>query len=146
MYCSNCANALNPNLKYCNNCGMRVDNQPVSAKNPSAMLGIGAVFIGMVGLMAFYPILRELLRNPIHPVAVVAIMVVYLVAVISMFSVLLISSRRETGKRNAADTDYASPSALRVADTAQLREPTEMPASVTENTTRTLDQVKLTGR
>lgn len=110
------------------------------------MLGIGSVFIGIVGLMAFYPILRELLRSPIHPVALVAIMVVYVIAVISMFSVLLISSRKEPVKKDGVNADYTVPQALRGANTAQLPEPTEMPASVTENTTRTLDQINLPRR
>lgn len=108
------------------------------------MLSIGSIFIGAIGLMAFYPILRELLRAPIEVPAIIVILVAYLFTVLAMFGILLWHGRRvssdEPRKGNfPTDVVYAPPSFQGI-NTAQLAQP---PASVTDHTTKTLDKLPL---
>ena len=145
-FCSNCGKPLNANLNYCSSCGTRVEaEKPVVVRAGTPMLGIGAVFLGIVGLLGFYPIMRELLHSPIEAPAAFLILVAYLLAVISMFTVLIWQSRKGSteikAKGNGTSEGFGGQQAFRGINTAQLPEPTSQPASVTEHTTRTLDHV-----
>ena len=149
MYCSHCGSSISGDLNYCKNCGARNERMaPVPRGSAAGMMGVGSVFIGIVGLIGFYPILRELLRSPLDPPAIVILMVVYLMAVFGMFLTLVRHSRKYSVEAAAAGrdskNDYQSPQSFRSANTAQLVEPRDQPASVTEHTTRTLDQVHVT--
>ncbi len=133
-------------LNYCKNCGARNERNALIVGNSSARpLAFAAVVIGAVGLGGFFPILRELLRNPLDPALIVVLMVAYLAAVVVMFSVLVghiwknSGDIRIQGAERAGDNQHLP--AFQRLNTAQLAEPREMPASVTEHTTRTLDQV-----
>lgn len=151
MFCSNCGKTLESHLKYCNSCGTRVEaEQPVVVRSGSPMLAIGAVVLGIVGLIGFYPIMRELLHSPIEAPAVFMTLLAYLVAVVAMFTVLIWQSRKGTteitSKRNQTSKGFGGHAAFRGVNTAQLPEPTSRPASVTEHTTRTLDNLPLRER
>jgi hypothetical protein len=150
-YCSNCGKALNSNLNYCSSCGTRVEaEKPVLVRSGTPVLAIAGSFIGMIGLMAFYPIMRELLRSPLDTDARVVIMALYLFTVFAMFSVMIWQSRKGTtevkAKGNRSSEGFGGQHAFRGINTAQLPEPTSQPASVTEHTTRTLDQVPFNER
>jgi hypothetical protein len=145
-FCSNCGKPLNANLNYCSSCGTRVESNPLIVKNSSAgMMGIGSVFVACVGLMAFFPILRELLHSPLETGAVVVILIAYLVTVLLMFAVLVGHVWKNSGdiriKGNRSSEGFGGQHAFRGVNTAQLPEPTSQPASVTEHTTRTLEEV-----
>lgn len=145
-YCSNCGKPLNPNLHYCSSCGTRVEaEKPVTVKTGTPALGIGAVIIALVGLIFFYPIMLELLHSRMDPPGVFLTLVAYLLGVITMFSVLIWQSRKGTTeikhKGNRPSEAFGGQQAFRGVNTAQLPEPTSRPASVTEHTTRTLDEV-----
>lgn len=106
------------------------------------MLGIGSIFIGCIGLMAFYPIMRELLRSPLDTAAVILILVAYLLTVFSMFTVLIWQGRHPGGLRSGANQpseNFGGQEAFRAINTAQLMSPIQPVASVTEHTTRTLE-------
>jgi hypothetical protein len=94
--------------------------------------------------------MRELLHSPIDAAATFLILIAYLVAVFAMFTVLIWQSRKGTtevkAKRNRSSEGFGGHDAFRGINTAQLAEPTQQPASVTEHTTRTLDEVPLRER
>jgi apolipoprotein N-acyltransferase len=145
MYCSSCGKSLNDNLNYCNHCGTRVENKAVKVRNGSPMLGIGAVFVGIVGLICFVPLLRELLFSRLEQWAVIAILVAYLLTVLAMFAVLIGHVWKKSGdiRINGAQgaDEYQTQAAIQGINTAQLQEPREPVMSVTEHTTRTLDKI-----
>lgn len=146
MFCSNCGKTLESHLNYCSSCGTRVESaKPVIMKSGSPALAIAGAFVGMIGLMAFYPIMRELLRSPLDTDARIVIMALYLLTVFGMFSVMIWQSRKGTTevghKRNRPSDGFVGHTAFQRVNTAQLAEPTARPASVTEHTTRTLDKV-----
>ena len=117
----------------------------MTIRTGTPILGVGAIFIGLIGLIGFFPLLNELLHSPLDPGAVVFILVSYLIMVFAMFTVLLWQSRKGTteikSKPNRTSEGFGGHQAFRGVNTAQLAEPTQQPASVTEHTTRTLDQV-----
>ena len=132
-------------LNFCKNCGTRNErNTPLPGGNSARPWAFVAMVVGMFGLFGFYGILRELLRSPIDPMVVVILMLVYTFALLAMFSIPIGVWRRSidghSGNRERTDT-YHPPESIRAANTAQLEEPRERPASVTEHTTRTLDRV-----
>jgi hypothetical protein len=138
-------------LNYCSSCGTRVEaEKPVTIRTGTPILAVGAIFIALVGLIGFYPIMTELLHSPMQPPAVFLILLAYLLGVITMFSVLIWQSRKGTTeikqKGNRSSDGFGGHQAFRGINTAQLPEPTQQPASVTEHTTRTLDQVPLRER
>lgn len=149
MYCSTCRKSLNDNLNYCNSCGARVESKPVIARNPSSMLGIGAVFVGGIGLIVFVPLLRELLRSSLDTSAVIVLLIAYLLTVLAMFAVLILQGRRNSSihvnESRTAD-GFGGPDVFRGINTAQLHEPREPIMSVTDHTTRTLDKVPAADR
>jgi hypothetical protein len=134
-------------LNFCKNCGARNErNAPAGGNNSARPMAFVAMVIGMTGLFGFYGILRELLRSPLDPMVVVILMVVYTVTLLAMFSIPIGIWRRsvDSRTRQPEQTDaYHPPASFRAVNTAQLEEPREMPASVTEHTTRTLDQVPI---
>ena len=150
MYCSNCGITLNANLNYCNSCGTRVENKTLVTKNQSPVLGIGAVFIGLFGLVAFYPLLRELLHSSLDTSAIIVILVAYLLTVFAMFGTLILQGRRNTGevvvKGNRSSEGFGGQEAFRGINTAQLHEHREPVMSVTDHTTKTLDKVPIIER
>jgi hypothetical protein len=133
-------------LNFCKNCGTRNErNAPLTSGNSARPWAFVAMVIGMFGLFGFYAILRELLRNPLDPMVVVIMMLVYTAALLAMFTIPIGVWRKSVdGPAKVGRTDtYHPPELFRAVNTAQLEEPRDRPASVTEHTTRTLDQVPL---
>ena len=96
MYCSHCGSLTADDVSFCKNCGYRTMPEHVvddSGLRKLALISGGA--IGVVGLMAFYPLLRELLRSPVSPDTMVIVLVAYLLTVGLMFTVLV---RHEIGR------------------------------------------------
>lgn len=148
MYCSNCGQTLNGNLNYCNSCGTRVERGALVVNNSSSKpFAIAAMFIGGAGLFGFIPLLRELLHSPLDQAAIILILAGYLLTVFLMFTVLIAHVWKHSGnfrvKGGGNDEDYAPPRSFRAVNTAQLTEPHQPHASVTDHTTRTLDHVPL---
>ncbi len=146
MYCSNCGQTLNGNLNYCNSCGTRVERNALVVSNSSSKpFAFAAIFIGGGGLFAFVPLLRELLRSNLEQPMILVILLAYLVTVLLMFAVLIGHVWKNSGdiriKGGLNFDDYAPPQSFRSVNTAQLNEPQQPPASVTDHTTRTLDSV-----
>ena len=147
MYCSNCGQGLNGNLNYCNSCGTRVERSPAAepAHSSRGAAITAACVLAAVGIGMLIPVLRILLESRLDQAAVLLVIVGYLVALLSMFSVLMAFVWKErSGPRvspGKTSDGYAAPASLRRADTAQLHEPHDHPASVTEHTTRTLEHL-----
>jgi hypothetical protein len=149
MYCSHCGSRTE-DLNFCKNCGARNERNSVSDDGRLKGLAMSAAaFIGVFGLVGFYFVMRELLRSPtMTPAAVFLILMAYLVATIVMFGIFLRMARpdRTSTTMRPTPTHPVEHGYLRPVTTAQLEEPREMPASVTEHTTRTLDEVRLRDR
>ena len=148
MHCSNCGRSISNNLNYCNNCGSRIAANALVVGNAlSRPLSIGAAFVAVVGLICFVPLLRELLRSPLDQGAIIAILFIYLATVFGLFSVMIGHVWKHSGdirikaKGNNVQDEYFPPASTGRVNTAQLDEYREPAMSVTERTTRTLENV-----
>ncbi len=116
------------------------ENESV-AKNLSTSLG----YIGFAGFGALVGLVAILLRREsLDPGAIVAIIVFYLAALSLISFLILRQISNLAGRSKEADKtipDYEQPQAINSANVNQLNEARERPASVVENTTRTLDKV-----
>ena len=148
MYCSVCGHALLPHLNYCNHCGARnVNEQPETSSSASGWVAISSAMLGAFGLFFAYNLLRLLLNSRLETPAIVMIMLSYLFVMLGMFAVFIShmtrGSRESRLRRPELPTQqtYAPPpTSFRPANTAQL-EPAREPGSITEHTTRALDEV-----
>jgi hypothetical protein len=148
MYCSSCGNQIAEHLNYCNSCGARIEKNPLIVGNSSQrLLTAAAGSIGVVGLICFVPLLQTLLQSSLTQGVMITILVLYLATVFLMFSVLIghvwkhSGDIRVKGRKPKEPDEYMGPASLRNVATAQLESPREPAISVTEHTTRTLDEV-----
>jgi len=154
MYCSTCGNRVADHLNYCNTCGSRIESNALTVANASSrVFAASAGAIGVVGLICFVPLLQTLLVRGVDTVAVIVILLAYLLTLLIMFSVLVGHVWKHSGdiriktRDNEPDDRYAPPRSFRRATTNQLEEATSQPVgSVTDQTTRTLDEVPILRR
>jgi hypothetical protein len=149
MYCSGCGTQLQSGLVYCSRCGRRVAEDNASANwaaNPMTMTAI----IAGVGFFAFMLVIRALTRSDLPPNLFVPISFVYFGALFGIcFMVLRYGSnlnKAELPAERPQETGgFESPAYLRPAvNTAQLEEARDLGiGSVTDRTTRTLDEVTI---
>ncbi|NNF00279.1 MAG: zinc ribbon domain-containing protein [Pyrinomonadaceae bacterium] len=146
-FCSNCGNEVKQGLNYCNRCGGKIQGEDESestsvAKSLATSLG----YIGAAGFGVLIGIIAILTKSDIDPPALVAVIAFYLVALFGICFSILQMIPKVSGKRDQSRTtspDHASPAQLDSPTTNQLEEAKVAPASVVENTTRTLDKVPI---
>jgi hypothetical protein len=144
MYCSNCGSQIKPELNYCSRCGTKVAKNDAEnssmAENLSAALG----YIGGFGLIGFIFVALVLVKNGVPANALAAISFFYLATLFGICFLILRQTANFSGKTSAKNKDFHNnfqAEQLGAATTAQLDAPREPVASVTEKTTRTLDEV-----
>lgn len=146
MYCSNCGSKVREGLNYCNQCGGKVQDTGPSkndsvAKNLSTSLG----YIGIAGFGALVGLVAILMRRDSLDPAIIVLVVLFYLSALSLISLMTLhqiskfAGLSKEPRENIPDHEhspqiYSSPA-------NQLNEATERPASVVENTTRTLDKV-----
>lgn len=145
MYCANCGNQIKPELNYCNRCGGKIEKTEAE-NNQTAFQSISTV-IGAVGLGGMIVILIfavKLIDKNVDISAVVAIIGMFLATILAIIymSIRLMPQYLDKSKTNEKSfPDFVPLNQLNSADTARLEEPKQSPASVIENTTRTLEEV-----
>ena len=140
MFCSRCGKQIDDSLKFCNGCGVQIKKEDDSPLNSliTALIIIGTAGLGiLVGLSA---VLLDKIPN-FGPVLIFG--VIYLGA---LFGICFMIMRQITkvidadlGRRRLPESEKR-PVELPAHSTNQLEEFRE-PASVTDQTTRTLDKV-----
>lgn len=153
MYCPNCGNTANQKLKYCNSCGERLSKAAEIDKDgtPGKMLDniLTTLFlVVMFGLGILVGLVAVLLGSNVEPKFVMFIAIAYLGAIFGICYTLLSQVPKLIDaklKASAAPPEPVEPLLLHPVTTAPLGLP-DMPASVTEHTTRTLDKTPLEQR
>jgi uncharacterized membrane protein YvbJ len=145
MYCSACGSQIQNELNYCNRCGAKVSGgDPALQKSVAGLLTSVMGAIGSIGLVAFIFVVYLVVRSGGDVKVLIPISFFYLATIFGICFLLLRQVADLTGRSrpNAINqTDTAAPSYLKPATTAQLEESHQPGISVTENTTRTLDEV-----
>ena len=150
MYCSGCGTQLQSGLVYCSRCGRRVAEDLASAAWFATPISATAV-IAAVGFFMFMLVIRTLTRSDLPPGLFVPISFFYFASLFGIcFMVLRYGSRvhKEPKPKNAFDTgELAAPAYLSPVTTAQLEEARSFGiGSVTDATTRTLDEITIERR
>lgn len=151
MFCPNCGTTVNKKLKYCNSCGERLSKSAEIDKDgmPGKMLDniLTTVFlVVMFGLGILVGLVAVLLGSNIEPRFVVVITVAYLAAVFGICFFLLKQVPKLIDARLRADgfaEESRQAARLTPLTTAQLEEYREPVMSVTDHTTKTLNQVPI---
>lgn len=151
MYCPNCGKTVNKKLKYCNGCGERLSKAAEIDKDgtPGKMLDniLTTLFlVVMFGLGILVGLVAVLLGSNVEPRFVMFIAIAYLAAVFGICYTLLSQVPKLIDARLKSQQELAEPFTrpqLEPVTTAQLEEFREPVMSVTDRTTRTLDQVPL---
>lgn len=150
MYCSTCGNKIAEHLNYCNGCGARIEKNPLIVGNSSSpYLGKALAVTAMMGFVGFIGVLKIVLDNGrLDMAATVIILLAYLATLFLICAMMIGHMWKNSGdiriKRHEPKIpDYTSPASLHPITTAQLEEYRQPAASVTEHTTRTLDEVPL---
>ena len=141
MYCSACGTQLQPGLNFCSRCGKRVEEfGGDSNRHRSSPIAAAGSTAG-VGFVAFIFVVLVLTKNGVVGNDLLPITFFYFAALFGLCYMFLRQGRQ--GARPTQETSLNEPQYLKPVTTAQLPEPAERPASVTEHTTRTLDQVSI---
>ncbi len=139
MYCSGCGSEIQSGLNYCSRCGKRAIEESKWGSHRTNPLTIVGNTVG-VGFVAFIFVLLILVRNGVPGDVLFGITLVYFGAMVAICMMLFWQARLLA--KDKQQIQIGSPTLyVKPATTAQLPEPTQGPASVTENTTRTLDEV-----
>ena len=146
MFCAGCGSQIQSGLNYCSRCGRRVadDSKPVKAARTNALVIAGNT--AGVGFVGFIFILLILTKNAVLPNLFIPITFFYFLALFGIcFMILRMGIAAERGSPATTSGDQAPVEAyLGPVTTSQLEEGREMGiGSVTDATTRTLDEAKV---
>jgi hypothetical protein len=145
MYCESCGKKIDESLNYCNGCGASLRVEVRSVKSLAAFLIAGLTVVTITGLIVLAMMIAFLVER-VAP-RIEALFVFGMVFLLVLFGIDYLIMRqvsrlidhelkvREVPKRSSEPLVHLPPRS-----TNQLDEYRE-PASVTEQTTRTLDQV-----
>lgn len=156
MFCSTCGQKIAEHLNYCNSCGARIEKNPLVVTNAaSPYLAKALAVTVMIGFVGFIAVLKIVLDNGRLDVpGMVFICLGYLTA-LTLISAMIIGHMWKTSgdvrirskKLEAPEDEYHPPRSFRGPNTNQLPEPMSTPVgSVTDSTTRTLDEVYIEAR
>jgi len=140
MFCSGCGSQIQPGLSYCSRCGKRVQENNKPPSSPIARSLTVAGQTAGVGFAGFIFVLLVLVLNGVVNSNVVGVTFFYFLGLFLICYMFMrqgrLAAKYEPRELPATEQIYIKP-----VTTAQLPEPTERPASVTEHTTRTLDHI-----
>ncbi len=146
MFCAGCGTQIQSGLNYCSRCGRRVVDDSKAARSPLAVAGN----IAGVGFVAYIFVLLVLSKSGVAPDVFKLITVLYFAALFGLCFMFLRQgpqaprSRIEDPNPSDARAEHAY---LRPVTTAQLEDARDFGIpSVTDATTRTLDEVPIADR
>ncbi len=139
MYCHGCGSTVDSSINFCKRCGLPVQKQSTSV---SEHLGQSVVYVGGFGLAGAIFLCIYMVRRGVAIETFGPLVVVYLAALFGISWLMLHYSWKMSARpvKPWADERNDSQHRLSGRNTAQLDEAREVPASVVENTTRTLDK------
>ncbi|HRH40571.1 MAG TPA: zinc ribbon domain-containing protein [Pyrinomonadaceae bacterium] len=145
MFCSKCGTQLNDKLNYCNICGGKLTSDADNShKAVLTSLIISLTAVSIIGLGSVIGLIAMLLNKGVKDELIVMLVSGYL---LTLFSIAFLIARQiskiitpQTNKAESLNQVF-QPAQLSAPTTAQLEEPRQQTFSVTDNTTRTFDEV-----
>jgi len=140
-------------MNYCNSCGAP-SGQSTDAPDRRAgrLFIIGGTAIGMTGLIAFFVVLGPILSTRLDPGTMFMMTLAYLASVVAMVTIAMTLGWKQLSQPGpkrpvgADREDYQQPRSFKGVTTSQLPEGAPPVASVTDSTTRTLDDIFVEAR
>ena len=146
MFCERCGKQIDDALNFCNSCGAQLkrEKEKDSTRSVLSNLTSALISIAVVGLGVLVGLVAILLNAVPQPELIVVFSFIYLAILFGIcFMIMRQISRVIDAKvinKTPADANVQPLVQLPPRTTAQLEE-YRQPASVVENTTRTLDEV-----
>ena len=137
MFCAGCGSQIQQGLNYCSRCGRRVADDAKAASVGPTMI---AAYTGGVGFVSYIFVILIMSRSGVLPNLFVPITFFYFAALFGICFILLRQGSSAEKTTEQVD-ERKEPAYLQPANTAQLPPTSAEPASVTEHTTRTLNNV-----
>lgn len=151
MYCADCGHESTPGLSYCKRCGAGLgppantaDTEHTIAK-PFAVLWPIAL-VSIVGLVGFFMTIASLSDRSFEPRALIAISAFAGATVLGVVALLIWLLMQLAGIRHASHAGRGRGSVSPGSTQPQLQAPPASAPSITENTTRNFDPVRLRDR
>ncbi len=150
MYCATCGSLINEELNYCNRCGNRVAKGNELVKKTDVTVSVlenlsGSIrYVGFAGIGGFIGLIAILVGNNVQPELIAIISILFLLTTFGICFLLTRQIYRLTKNLISTKEDSKQkilPEQLNAPITGQIEVPHQPFASVTENTTRTLDEV-----
>lgn len=143
MYCATCGTTVNSKLSYCQRCGSQIVKASNAKESPTNLKDLTIVtgVVGLGGLGITLGLIAVLLDYKVDPTVIVILSLAFLCAV---FGITFWMTQQTSKMFNAAQNspeNLPEPAQINSRSAAQLEEARQPPASVVENTTRTLDEV-----
>jgi len=143
MFCAGCGMQIQSGLNYCSRCGRRVaDDAKARNTGRSNPLVVAGQTAG-VGFIAYIFVLLVLSRSGVAPDVFLPVTFFYFAALFGLCFLFLRQGSIASTQNSSAPSEATEPVYLSPVTTAQLREGYDAPASVTDHTTRTLDEVPI---
>jgi hypothetical protein len=142
MFCAGCGTQIQSGLNYCSRCGRRVADDTKLGKTRSPLMIAGNT--AGVGFVGFIFVLAILAKYGVAPDVFIPVTFFYFAALFGLcFMFLRQGANISRTESSPAAEEVKEPTYLSPVTTAQLREGFDTPASVTDHTTRTLDEVPI---
>lgn len=147
MYCISCGNEIQTALNFCNRCGGKIEKvEAATAVSNFQSIATSITVIGLGGMVAIVILTLKLLKEGVDIGAIIPIIGMFLLTILAITFMVIRLMPRFTEKsipNEIAKSEYEAPRNLSGANTSRLEAPKDFPASVVEETTRTLDEVLL---
>lgn len=145
MYCANCGTTIDSKLSFCQSCGSRIVKASGGKESPTNLKDLTIVtgVVGLGGLGITLGLIAVLLNFSVNPTVMVILALAFLCAVFGITFWMTQQTSKMLNESRSAPENQPEPAHINQPNAAQLSEWREMPASVIENTTRTLDKTKI---
>lgn len=145
MYCSTCGITIDSQLSYCQRCGSRIVKASDTKQSPTNLKDLTIVtgVVGLGGLGITLGLIAVLLNFRVDPTVIVILSLAFLCAVFGITFWMTQQTQRIFNASLNAQENLPEPAQINSRSAAQLEEPRQPPASVIENTTRTLNKIPL---
>lgn len=145
MYCSTCGTTIDSQLSYCQRCGSRIVKASAAKQSPTNLKDLTIVtgVVGLGGLGITLGLIVVLLNYSVAPQIIVMLALAFLCAVFGITFWMTQQTQRIFNASLNTHENLPEPAQINLRSAAQLEEPRQPPASVIENTTRTLDKIPL---
>lgn len=144
MYCAKCGSQVNQGLNYCNACGAKLTKEEAvkdEANQTLTHLIAGLVVFGGAGFLFLIGLIAVLFEKSANPGFMGLIIGLYLFIVASVSFALLRLIYRVVNDQLDTRKEEKRAAQLNTAEALQLEAPRQPAVSVTDRTTRTLEEV-----